>query len=52
MEIMITESDIEAYAIELLETQGYEYVYGPSTASSAAAFMFHSRRMGRPAATM
>ncbi len=25
----ITESDIEEFAIELLEVEGYEYVYGP-----------------------
>lgn len=28
----IAESDIESHAIELLEKQGYEYVYGPSIA--------------------
>ncbi|HBR29373.1 MAG TPA: DEAD/DEAH box helicase, partial [Firmicutes bacterium] len=29
----ITESEIEQYAIELLEQQGYEYLYGPDIAS-------------------
>lgn len=28
----ITESDIEEFAIELLEKQGYQYIYGPSIA--------------------
>lgn len=28
----ITESTIETFAIELLEKQGYQYVYGPSIA--------------------
>ena len=28
----ITESQIENYAIELLEKQGYEYIYAPSAA--------------------
>ena len=30
----ITESEIEKFAIELLEKQGYEYVYAPSIAQS------------------
>ncbi len=28
----ITESEIEKFAIELLEKQGYEYVYAPDIA--------------------
>ncbi len=28
----ITESEIEKFAIELLEKQGYQYIYGPSIA--------------------
>ena len=28
----ITEFDIEALAIELLENQGYQYIYGPDIA--------------------
>jgi len=28
----ITESEIEKFAIELLERQGYEYIYGPDIA--------------------
>ncbi len=28
----ITESDVEEFAIELLEKQGYQYIYGPSIA--------------------
>lgn len=33
----ITESDIEAFAIELLEKQGYQYIYGPSIAPDSAS---------------
>ena len=29
---LITESEIEKFAIELLETQGYQYIYAPSIA--------------------
>ena len=32
----IAESDIESHAIELLEKQGYEYVYGPSIAPDSS----------------
>lgn len=32
MTTRITESDIEAYAIELLETQGYQYIHAPDIA--------------------
>lgn len=32
MATRIAESDIESHAIELLEKQGYEYIYGPSIA--------------------
>lgn len=28
----ITESSIETFAIELLEKQGYQYIYGPDIA--------------------
>ena len=28
----ITESEIEKFAIELLEKQGYQYIYAPSVA--------------------
>ncbi|MFH2113193.1 MAG: type I restriction endonuclease, partial [Spirochaetota bacterium] len=33
----ITESDIEAFAIELLEKQGYRYLYGPAIAPDSDA---------------
>ena len=33
----IAESDIETLAIELLEKQGYEYIYGPTIAPDSAA---------------
>jgi len=33
----ITESAIEAFAIELLEKQGYHYIYGPSIAPDSAS---------------
>lgn len=36
MATRIAESDIESHAIELLEKQGYEYVYGPSIAPDSA----------------
>ncbi len=32
MENKVTESEIEKFAIELLEKQGYQYIYGPSIA--------------------
>lgn len=31
MTINITETDIEKLAIKLLENQGFEYVYGPTS---------------------
>lgn len=37
MKNKITESDIEIYAIELLEKQGYHYIYGPNIAPDAEA---------------
>ena len=33
----ITESAIERYAIELLEKQGYQYIYSPDIASDLPA---------------
>ena len=33
----ITESEIEKFAIELLENQGYQYIYAPSVAPDIAA---------------
>lgn len=32
MTAKITESEIEQYAIDLLEQQGYDYLYGPDIA--------------------
>ncbi len=32
MEAKITESEIEEFAIELLEKQGYQYIYAPDIA--------------------
>ena len=32
MTAKITESEIESFAIQLLESQGYEYIYGPDIA--------------------
>jgi len=32
----ITESEIEKFAIELLEKQGYQYVYAPDIAPDSA----------------
>lgn len=31
----ITESEIEKFAIELLESQGYQYIYAPDIASDS-----------------
>ncbi|MCP4680975.1 MAG: hypothetical protein GY864_01410 [Desulfobacterales bacterium] len=33
----ITESEIEEFAIKLLEKSGYEYIYGPDIAHDLAA---------------
>lgn len=33
----ITESDIEKFAIELLEKQGFQYLYGPDIAPDSEA---------------
>lgn len=34
----ITESEIEAFAIELLEKQGYHYLYAPSIAPRTVTY--------------
>jgi len=33
----VTESEIERFAIELLEKQGYQYIYAPSIAPDLSA---------------
>jgi len=33
----ITESEIEKFAIEVLETQGYQYIYAPDIAPDLSA---------------
>jgi type I restriction enzyme R subunit len=35
----ITENEIEFFAIEILEKQGFEYIYAPSIASNKKIFM-------------